>query len=71
LSVEDTGIGIPSDIHRSALSMNNDRQRVTSGLGLMGMRERLHQIGGQLEIDSIAGKTIVRAIVTVNEEAEK
>jgi signal transduction histidine kinase len=37
----------------------------------MGMRERLHQIGGQLEIDSIAGKTVVRAIVTLNEEAEE
>jgi signal transduction histidine kinase len=71
LSVEDTGVGIPSDIHRSALSMSNNRQRVTTGLGLMGMRERLHQIGGQLEIDSIAGKTVVRAIVTLNEEAEE
>jgi len=34
------------------------------------MRERLHQIGGQLEIDSEAGKTVIRAIVSLNQETD-
>jgi len=36
------------------------------GLGLVGMRERLHQIGGSLEIDSSKGKTVIRAIVRLS-----
>jgi signal transduction histidine kinase len=64
LSIEDTGKGIPNDILRSWLSIDNSKRRFPSGLGLMGMRERLHQIGGQLEIDSTAGKTVIRAIVS-------
>jgi len=39
---------------------------VPVGLGLVGMRERLHQIGGALEIDSVSGKTVIRAIVKLN-----
>jgi signal transduction histidine kinase len=30
------------------------------------MRERLHQVGGSLEIDSTNGKTVIRAIVKLN-----
>jgi signal transduction histidine kinase len=29
------------------------------------MRERLHQVGGMLEIDSAVGSTVIRAIVNV------
>jgi signal transduction histidine kinase len=68
LSIEDSGKGIPSDILRSRLSIDNGKGRFPSGLGLMGMRERLHQIGGRLEIESTAGKTVIRAIVSLNEE---
>jgi signal transduction histidine kinase len=68
LSIEDSGKGIPSDILRSRLSIDNSKGRFPSGLGLMGMRERLHQIGGRLEIESTAGKTVIRAIVSLNEE---
>jgi signal transduction histidine kinase len=71
LSIADTGKGIPNDIHLSTLSIGNSKGRFPSGLGLMGMRERLHQIGGRLEIDSTAGKTVIRAIVPLNEETPK
>src|ERR1051325_7735195 len=50
LSIEDMGKGIPNNLHPSRLSKGNGKWRFPSGLGLMGMRERLHQIGGRLEI---------------------
>jgi len=68
LNIEDAGRGIPDDIRVSTLSKN--RQQTLSGLGLLGMRERLHQIGGRLEIDSTTGKTVIRAIVKLNKETE-
>jgi signal transduction histidine kinase len=64
LSIEDEGKGIPDTIRRSTLSGGG--RQISSGLGLLGMRERLHEIGGRLEIDSIAGKTVIRASVTLN-----
>jgi len=67
LSIEDTGKGIPDEIYLSTRSMTHRRRRAPTGLGLMGMRERLHQIGGRLEIDSVAGKTVIRAVVALNE----
>jgi len=64
LSIEDFGKGIPSRIRATTLS--SSRRPVPVGLGLVGMRERLHQIGGALEIDSVSGKTVIRAIVKLN-----
>jgi signal transduction histidine kinase len=32
------------------------------------MRERLHQIGGRLEIDSVVGRTVVKAIIPIQDE---
>jgi PAS domain S-box-containing protein len=37
----------------------------TEGLGIKGMRERLHELGGNLEISSTASGTAVRATVPV------
>jgi signal transduction histidine kinase len=37
------------------------------GVGLAGMRERLDQIGGALEIDSTTGSTVIRATVKLAE----
>jgi signal transduction histidine kinase len=70
LCIEDAGKGIPNNIRRSALSLNRNGQQAPSGLGLIGMRERLRQIGGELEIESVAGKTIVRAIVTLKRDTD-
>jgi signal transduction histidine kinase len=64
LSIEDFGKGIPNRIRASTLS--SSRRPIAVGLGLVGMSERLHQIGGALEIDSASGKTIIRAIVKLN-----
>ncbi len=69
LSIEDAGKGIPADI-RLTLSRSNGRELACSGLGLLGMRERLRQIGGQLQIDSTTGRTVIRAIVPLNEDHE-
>jgi signal transduction histidine kinase len=65
LTIQDAGKGIPNDVY---LSMSKSRRRAPLGLGLMGMRERLHQIGGHLEIDSTSGKTVIRAKVTLDRE---
>jgi len=67
LSIEDSGKGIPHNIRLATLSRTKTRNHASVGLGLAGMRERLHQIGGFLEIDSMAGKTVIRAIVRLNE----
>jgi signal transduction histidine kinase len=68
LSIEDSGIGMSDDIRRSTMSRSNNGQQTPSGLGLIGMRERLHRIGGQLEIYSETGKTVILAIVPLEPE---
>lgn len=61
LTIEDAGKGIsaiaglPSLVRRKTIAIG--------GVGLVSMRERLRQVGGQLDIDSTPGKTIVTAIV--------
>ena len=66
LSIEDSGKGIPRSVRASTLASTRVRHDVSMGLGLVGMRERLHQIGGSLEIDSTKGKTVIRAIVRLS-----
>ena len=68
LTIEDAGKGIPHNVRLSTISTRKAKHDVFSGLGLAGMRERLHQIGGRLEIDSTTGKTVIRAIVELNQE---
>jgi len=69
LSIEDVGKGIPPEISRSILSKHDRGQHASPGLGLIGMRERLHQIGGRLEIESTTGRTQIRAIVPLTERS--
>jgi len=38
------------------------------GVGLASMRERLQQIGGRLEIDSVVGRTTVKAVVPIRDQ---
>jgi signal transduction histidine kinase len=55
LQIKDHGVGIPGDkLEEMALS-------ATPGVGIRGMRERLRQLGGTLEIDCDRGGTIVEA----------
>jgi signal transduction histidine kinase len=66
LSIEDFGKGIPRSVRMSTLAGTKIKYNTSMGLGLVGMRERLHQIGGSLEIDSNKGKTVIRAIVRLS-----
>jgi len=65
LTVEDEGRGMPGAGMRALIG---GRRALERGVGLASMRERLHQIGGRLEIDSAVGRTIVRAIVPLREQ---
>jgi PAS domain S-box-containing protein len=57
LEVEDQGIGIPSDV----LDRVRTQSAATVGVGIAGMRERLSQLGGSLEIAAANPGTLVRA----------
>jgi PAS domain S-box-containing protein len=60
LAVEDRGRGMSSDV-LAQLSTGGG----AIGVGVVGMRERLHQLGGRLDIESGKRGTIVQAIVPV------
>jgi len=57
LEVRDAGTGMPVE---QLVRMRNQTGEL--GVGIAGMHERLHQLGGQLEIESSAQGTVVRAI---------
>lgn len=57
LEVEDEGIGIPADV----LERVRTTSAATVGVGIAGMRERLSQLGGTLEIAPAQPGTLVRA----------
>jgi len=60
VEITDMGRGIPA---QKLISFNEGA--AVLGVGLAGMRERLRQLGGRLEIESSASGTRVRALVTV------
>jgi signal transduction histidine kinase len=60
LTVEDGGRGVSG---LSGLPALKGRTLGAPGVGLASMRERLHQIGGWLEVDSSIGGTLVTATV--------
>jgi signal transduction histidine kinase len=60
LAVSDTGHGIPTQTYAALWN-----QPGAVGVGIAGMRERLHQLGGRLEIESSPSGTTVRATLTV------
>lgn len=57
LEIQDDGSGIPAD------TLTNINNRRGTGVGLAGMRERLHQLDGQFEIRSSPAGTTIRATV--------
>lgn len=59
VEVEDAGKGIPSGAQEGM--SDNGRP----GIGMSGMRERLRQFGGRLEIISATGRTVVAATVPI------
>jgi signal transduction histidine kinase len=66
LTIEDAGRGMPAISNARALI---GRKLGARGVGLASMRERLHQLGGSLEIESAVGWTVVRAIIPTRGEA--
>src|SRR5262249_55518707 len=65
LTIEDAGKGMPGV--RGVRKLIDQKNAPTRGVGLASMRERLQQIGGRLEIDSVVGRTTVRAVVPIRE----
>ena len=63
LSVIDQGCGISPE------KLSSGQETATIGVGLLGMRERLRQLRGQLEINSNSQGTSVHAIIPVSEAA--
>ncbi len=64
LEVEDYGRGISRELL--------DRFKITgtgAGIGLVGMRERMRELGGRLEIESDTSGTLVRAVIPVSASA--
>ena len=62
LSIEDDGRGMPPGL-AEAIGSGNRWTVQNLGIGLAGMRERLHQLGGELEINSSPHGTTIRVIV--------
>ncbi len=60
MAIEDDGRGMPTEIARLAGGTGHDPH---VGIGLTGMRERLHQFGGYLQIRSGSQGTTVCATV--------
>ncbi len=67
LTIEDAGRGMPTISNIRVLIGRKFGSR-RMGVGLASMRERLHQIGGRLEIDSAVGRTVVTAIIPIPDE---
>jgi signal transduction histidine kinase len=63
LSIEDDGRGMPLGIVEAVVSGKRSRNLQNLGIGLMGMRERLHQLGGELKIHSSAQGATVHVAV--------
>jgi signal transduction histidine kinase len=59
VEVQDAGKGIPSQ-KQSEIAC-----RGKTGVGMSGMRERLRQFGGQLEVTSVPGQTVVAATLPI------
>jgi signal transduction histidine kinase/integral membrane sensor domain MASE1 len=59
LVIEDHGKGMPAEFAGSSGFGNRLHNLRNIGIGLTGMRERLHQFGGRLEIDSSPRGTTV------------
>jgi PAS domain S-box-containing protein len=64
LEIEDHGRGMPADFVARLMGGTG-----AIGVGLAGIRERLEQLGGALEIESSHHGTIVRAMVPVPDTA--
>ena len=65
LEVTDHGSGMPAEVLRQIQS-----GAPQTGVGLAGMRERLHQLGGEFEVESSAKGTVVRVVIPLHRGEE-
>jgi signal transduction histidine kinase len=65
MEIRDHGRGMPARVLQQV-----DGQGSKWEVGLAGMRERIHELGGSFEVSSDAGGTCVRAVIPlgVNDE---
>jgi signal transduction histidine kinase len=63
LEISDNGDGIPAE-KLKRLSETGEG----NGVGLIGMRERVHELGGQLEVRSGSEGTIINALLPIRNE---
>jgi two-component system NarL family sensor kinase len=68
LAIEDNGNGMPTDIGGAPGFGRQPHDIRNIGIGLAGMRERLHQFGGRLEVSSGSLGTTVRVTVPLSAE---
>ena len=69
LAIEDAGKGMPHASRLHGIAGLRRARSFAQGVGLASMRERLHQIGGRLEIESAAGHTALKAVVPIRERS--
>jgi signal transduction histidine kinase len=67
LVVEDQGRGIPAIIDAPTDHATRLRELQNTGVGLAGMRERLRQFGGRLDIRSSSQGTVVTVVAPVDD----
>ena len=68
VAIEDAGRGMPWLPNMGALIQRLTLTTASWGLGFARMRERVHRMGGTLEITSASSRTIVRASIPVTHE---
>jgi signal transduction histidine kinase len=61
LTITDFGVGIPEEV----LERHNNNG--SSGVGLTAMRERIRDIGGEFEIHSAGGKTVISVSIPLGD----
>jgi signal transduction histidine kinase len=62
LTITDFGVGIPEEV---LVRHNNNG---SSGVGLTAMRERIRDIGGDFEIHSNAGRTVISVSIPLRDD---
>jgi signal transduction histidine kinase len=62
LTIRDFGVGVPADV----LTRHNNNG--SSGVGLTAMRERIRDIGGDFQIDSTGGGTLISVRIPLRDD---
>jgi len=66
LEIEDAGRGMPA-----AEAGDPESSGRFAGVGVAGMRERIRQLGGTLDVESTAAGTLVRACIPLSGRANE